>query len=190
VKVLGSFILFMATLFFIGSRMNREVVTDTIDTKVSAIRRETPLTRDMLAKGNFEDREEIQEQERVSEDDSEPAYAVVEEQAPLIESVSIADNEIEEEWHQELKNLMIRLEPEEGEAMFDAYVKEVSAHKAELAALSGEGVEMSDELLNEINRKSEARLDEILGTHSEEVNQFLGEFVDAVKQQNRAPAVD
>lgn len=188
-RILGSFVLFIASLVFIGTQMNQEVVSDTVETKLGGIKRDSLPVRLSAPERVVEDvvtlvseEDSGQEQEQVTDPASE------ENEVPIFETQAISEPDPEAEWQQELKNLLIRLEPENGEAIFEAYINESNNHKMELDALHREQAEPSDELLYELDRRSEARMEEILGPHSEEVNQYLSEYFKALKHQTRAPA--
>lgn len=93
-------------------------------------------------------------------------------------------------WHAELKDLLVRLEPEDGETLFNAYMSERENFQAELDALfqeknkGGRGVAGEfDGIISQLEKKHEEKLKELLGGHYEEVSQRQADFHAVIQGQ-------
>lgn len=124
--------------------------------------------------------------------------ATVEPKIPLIEDDQITEinlehgeeveiNDLEQGWNTELKDMLGRLEPLEGEAIHKSYLSEQENYQAELDNLLSEKQQKTtDEAINEISNlifeldtKHQMKLKEILGAHYEAVRDQYENFMDA-----------
>ncbi|MCM2351309.1 MAG: hypothetical protein NDI69_14905 [Bacteriovoracaceae bacterium] len=94
--------------------------------------------------------------------------------------------ELEEGWNNELKVVLSRLEPREGEAMHVAYMSEQESYQAELEALLNEKkqktspdatVEM-EQLIAQLDYKHQEKLKDIFGVHYETVREHYEYFME------------
>ncbi len=94
----------------------------------------------------------------------------------------------EQAWQGELKDILVRLEPEDGEVIYNAYIAENENYQSEIEALSqeknkgGRGVAGEFEsIMGQVEKKHEDRLKELLGGHYEEVQQHHQEFMESAE---------
>ncbi len=102
-----------------------------------------------------------------------------------VEEVELSD--IEEGWNNELKDMLGRLEPAEGESIHKSYVSEQESYQAELDALLNEKQQKTtdeaaleiEHLIGQLDVKHQEKLKEILGAHYEAVRDHYEDFMDA-----------
>lgn len=102
-----------------------------------------------------------------------------------VEEVELSD--IEEGWNNELKDMLGRLEPAEGEAIHKSYLSEQESYQAELDALLNEKQQKTtdeaaleiEHLIGQLDVKHQEKLKEILGAHYEAVRDHYEDFMDA-----------
>lgn len=95
----------------------------------------------------------------------------------------------EEGWNTELKQMLIRLEPADGEEMYNNYMKEQEGYQAELDSLqnekqqktSDEAISEIDQLVTQLDNRHQDRLKEILGAHYEAVRDQYQQYMDAAE---------
>ncbi len=102
-----------------------------------------------------------------------------------VEEVELSD--IEEGWNNELKDMLSRLEPAEGESIHKSYVSEQENYQAELDALLNEKQQKTtdeaalevEHLIGQLDVRHQEKLKEILGAHYEAVRDHYEDFMDA-----------
>jgi hypothetical protein len=85
--------------------------------------------------------------------------------------------DLEEGWNNELKEMLLRLEPAEGEAIHKSYLLEQESYQAELESLMNEKQQKTtpeatievDNLIDQLDEKHQTKLKELLGAHYEAV---------------------
>jgi hypothetical protein len=102
-----------------------------------------------------------------------------------VEEVELSD--IEEGWNNELKDMLGRLEPAEGESIHKSYVSEQESYQTELDALLNEKQQKTtdeaaleiEHLIGQLDAKHQEKLKDILGAHYEAVRDHYEDFMDA-----------
>ena len=94
--------------------------------------------------------------------------------------------ELEEGWNHELKEMITRLEPVEGENMHKAYLAEQESYQAEMDSLMNEGHQDTthssyeiEQLMTQLEYKHQEKLKSIFGPHYESVRDHYEYFMDA-----------
>lgn len=103
-----------------------------------------------------------------------------------IEEVSLPD--LEEGWNTELKSMLSRLEPVDGENMFNSWKSEQESYQAEMDALMSEkqqktgeeGLEI-DQMIAQLDEKHQAKLKDILGAHYEAVRDHYDQYMESAQ---------
>lgn len=102
-----------------------------------------------------------------------------------VQEVELSD--IEEGWNTELKDMLNRLEPMEGEGIHKSYLAEQESYQAELDALLNEKQQKTtddaalevEHLIGQLDSRHQEKLKEILGAHYEAVRDHYEDFMDA-----------
>lgn len=104
-----------------------------------------------------------------------------------VEEVSNPD--LDQAWNHELKDVLNRLEPAEGDNIHKAYMAEVESYKAEMDALMSEKQSQSSELgleseqmISQLDQKHEDNLKEIFGAHYDAVRDHYQEYMQGSQQ--------
>ena len=180
--------LFTGLLYTFVPKPEPVVQIDEIKSKVSAIKR-APLPKV---------EEPIQEMEGGPVAQETEAPLMAESPSPEEESTSSEDssesqsvpwNELEQGWFAELKDQLVRLDPEEGEAIYSSYMSEKEKYQTEVDAIYKERANLTqkeaalefDAIMSEIDRKHEERLKEILGRHFDEVMTRQEEYLESMQ---------
>jgi hypothetical protein len=103
----------------------------------------------------------------------------------LVEDVQLSD--LEEGWSQELKAMLLRLEPLDGADIHTAYFGQQASYQAELDSLLNEKEQKTtddavmeiDYLINHLEETHQNKIKEILGAHYEAVRDHYEDFMDA-----------
>lgn len=103
---------------------------------------------------------------------------------PNLEHVEQFDD-LEDGWNKELKEMLLRLEPIDGEEIHKNYVSEQESYQAEMESLLNEKQQKTtpeatlemDDLITQLDEKHQARLKDILGAHYEAVKDGLENFM-------------
>jgi len=98
-------------------------------------------------------------------------------------------NDLEEGWNNELKEMLGRLEPAEGENIHKAYLSEQESYQAELDALMSEKQQKTTEeasqeveqLIGQLDQKHQDKLKEIFGAHYEAVRDGYETYMDSAE---------
>lgn len=99
--------------------------------------------------------------------------------------------DLEEGWNTELKDMLLRLEPADGEEIHRNYLKEQESYQAELDALmnekqqkdSDEAIQEVDQLIMQLDAKHQERLKDILGAHYEAVRDQYQLYMDSMSEE-------
>lgn len=175
-------ILFIGIIYFMKEEV--EVATipekiDSIEVKSSAPKRieRRPLSEVVAQETIDTDAEtEVISEERATE--------IQVSESPDLEHVEQFED-LEEGWNNELKEMLMRLEPVDGEEIHKNYVSEQASYQAEMESLLSEKQQKTtpeatfevDELINQLDEKHQSRLKEILGAHYEAVKDGLETFM-------------
>lgn len=100
-------------------------------------------------------------------------------------------NDLEEGWNTELKEMLGRLEPAEGENIHKAYLSEQESYQAELDALMSEKQQKTTEeasqeveqLIGQLDQKHQEKLKEIFGAHYEAVRDGYESYMDSAEER-------
>lgn len=103
-----------------------------------------------------------------------------------VEEVELQD--VEEGWNSELKGMLSRLEPMEGEAIHNTYLQAQESYQAELNALMDEKQQKETEeealeiehLIGQLDYNHQQRLKDILGAHYEAVRDHYQYYMDSL----------
>lgn len=98
-------------------------------------------------------------------------------------------NDLEEGWNNELKEMLGRLEPAEGENIHKSYLSEQESYQAELDALMSEKQQKTTEeasqeveqLIGQLDQKHQDKLKEIFGAHYEAVRDGYETYMDSAE---------
>lgn len=99
-------------------------------------------------------------------------------------------NDLEEGWNTELKEMLGRLEPAEGENIHKSYISEQESYQAELDALMSEKQQKTTEeasqeveqLIGQLDHKHQEKLKEIFGAHYEAVRDGYESYMDRAEE--------
>lgn len=99
--------------------------------------------------------------------------------------------DLEEGWNNELKSMLGRLEPADGDDIYKSYMKEQEGYQAELDSLmnekqqktSDEAISEIDQLIAQLDSKHQDKLKEILGAHYEAVRDQYQQYMDSAEEQ-------
>lgn len=119
------------------------------------------------------------------EEEEENALAVYREtNLEEVEAVSLPD--VEESWNTELKSMLLRVEPLEGEQIFKSWQTQQESYHAEMDALLNEKQQRKendsmeiDQLIQQLEEKNQSKLKDILGAHYEAVLDHYDDFMEA-----------
>lgn len=106
-----------------------------------------------------------------------------------VEEVQWTD--LEEGWNNELKSMLGRLEPADGDEIYKTYMKEQEAYQAELDSLmnekqqktSDEAINEIDQLIGQLDSKHQEKLKDILGAHYEAVRDQYQQYMDSAEDE-------
>ncbi len=130
-----------------------------------------------------------------AEEESEPEVSSTEEDENVTEDLEhvqeVQWTELEEGWNNELKEMLSRLEPREGESMHTAYISEQESYQSELDSLLNEKQQKSsyeagreiDQLISQLEYKHQEKLKNILGAHYEAVRDHYDYFMEAPPEE-------
>lgn len=129
--------------------------------------------------------------ETVETKDEVVAEAPVAELTEESEVEEVHWTDLEEGWNNELKDMLSRLEPADGEEIHKSYLKEQESYQAELDALmnekqqktSDEAVLEIDQLIAQLDAKHQDRLRDILGAHYEAVRDQYQLYMDSMSEE-------
>lgn len=130
--------------------------------------------------------------ENTKQESSSPASDEEEVSSDLEESSEeVQWTDLDEGWNNELKAMLGRLEPEEGEDIYKNYTKQQEVYQAELESLQNEKQQKTsdeaaleiDQLILQLDSKHQERLKDILGAHYEAVRDQYQQFMDTAEEQ-------
>lgn len=189
-------ILFVTSFYYFGGDPETQEISeiDSIKLKMGAPDRvaveEVPKTERLLTVDEpvitrelaVEEGSEFPEEEY----DSEVQVNGVVSDLEHVEEVELQD--IEQGWNSELKDMLSRLEPMEGEAIHDAYLEAQESYQAELNALLDEKQQKETEtealeiehMIGQLDYNHQERLKEILGAHYEAARDHYQYYMDSL----------
>jgi hypothetical protein len=91
---------------------------------------------------------------------------------------------LEKSWQNELKDFLIRLEPERGEKLYAEYLSEKDKYRAELAELLQERDEIGTEELS-TSREYERLIENLGVKHQESIRMVFGEYFEDIKYRHQ-----
>ena len=178
-------ILFLTPLYF----LNREEVpsgeVDSLKIKVSAPdRAERILTVEKPVAGDPEEPAQVPPQSEMIQSLNPDTEVPVDTETDESEEVQISD--LEEAWSGELKQMLNRLEPLEGDAIHKAYQEEQESYQVTLESLmsdkqlksSKEAGQEMEQLINQLEVKHQEKLKSILGAHYEAVRDHYDDYLE------------
>lgn len=135
-----------------------------------------------LTSGDFPEDKPLESEPEVSEN---PEHGDLEH----VEEVQL--NDLEEGWNNELKEMLSRLEPAEGEEIHKSYLSEQESYQAELDALMNEKQQKTteeaslevDQLISQLDQRHQEKLKEIFGAHYEAVRDGYESFMDSAEPE-------
>jgi hypothetical protein len=196
-RMMSLFIVFFLALYSFLPRRQKGVTIDSIKTKLSAIQNTRPAQKQMALT-------QIQPEKKNDSNDADngPVVSSNEDESE-IQVAQAADSsvpweELQKGWENDLKDTLIRLEPEDGEVIFNSYLQEKENHQTELDGLfqdKSAGVDKTrapsevstdfDQMVGQVDQKHQERLKEILGAHYDEINKRHDEYEESIQHTNR-----
>lgn len=163
---------------------------DSIKLKMSATDRdrvERILTVDK-PKLSAEEASQVADEPSAEEPEGEVSSGVEHGDLEHVEEVQL--NDIEEGWNNELKEMLNRLEPAEGESIHKAYISEQESYQAELDALMNEKNQKTtdeaalevEQLIGQLDHKHQEKLKEIFGAHYEAVRDGYESYMETAEE--------
>ncbi len=142
------------------------------------------LQQEEIPKYSFASEESAPSQEGESDED-EGGERTPGGEVDEMEGVEWTD--LEEGWSAELKGLLNRLEPADGDEIYKTYMKEQEVYQAELDALINEKHQKTsrdaaleiDQLISQLDSKHQDRLKDILGAHYEAVRDQYQQYLES-----------
>ncbi len=189
-RILLLTILFVAPVYFLTRTPQgpERPAIDAIKLKMGAPERAAParaiVDTEIVAKEEID--APAEESNYRSPADTEVPEAAPEEEAEVPE---VATADAASGWNDELKSTLGRLEPAEGEEIYNSYVKEQEAYQAEIEALKIEKEQKTsdlaasevDQLISQLEGKHQERLKGILGPHYEAVRDQYQDYLEAAE---------
>jgi hypothetical protein len=197
-RILFLTVLFLSPLYFFSTSPDQGHEVDTIAIKASAPDRieriltvepprksVSPETTESPAFSTEADEDSTEFLSDEEGDRSPAASATLEE----VEEVQMSD--IEESWHGELKQILNRLEPADGDDIHRSYLQEQESYKVMIDGLMSEKSSMTtqeaseeiEQMIQQLDYKHQEKLKEILGPHYEAVRDSYDEFMESSSQQ-------
>lgn len=108
------------------------------------------------------------------------------EEVEQVEEVQIS--EVEENWNNELKDILNRLDPIQGDEIHSSYIQEQESYKAMMQSLvsekeqktSEEALSEIDNLISQLEDKYQEKIRSILGPHYDAVNELHDEYLQSL----------
>lgn len=173
-------ILFVGSYYFLTKEESKQLPQiDSIKLKMSATDRDRVERILTVDKPKLSPEEaqgtQLSEEPEIDKPNEQAIDDVVRGDLEHVEEVEL--NDIEEGWNTELKDMLSRLEPAEGENIHKSYLSEQESYQAELDALMSEKQQKTTEeaaleveqLIGQLDQKHQERLKEIFGAHYEAV---------------------
>jgi RNA processing factor Prp31 len=189
-RMMSLFIIFLVALYNFIPREPSERSIDSVKIKLSAQKKPEVVRKTVIEKIETA-KEEV---ETVSvEDQSDADFSAPEEEAVATAEENVPWDEIQKGWEAEVKEALIRLEPEDGETIYNSYLAEKENHQAEIDALFADNRSMEksrtpsvvptevDEVMTQLDQKHEERLKEILGSHFDEISKKHQEYQESIQ---------
>lgn len=185
-RILLLTILFIGGLSYIfprGERAPSSARIDSVKLKLGAPERTPPGPEVLEKKTELPVKEELPPP-TYTEDEGELSATSNENEGEGPEQ-SIQWSELEEGWNSELKTVLLKLEPREGELIHSTYLAEKEAYQTELQALLNEKQQTEspsesgelDQLMSQLDYNHQEKLKEIFGVHYESIRDYYDEFM-------------
>lgn len=183
--------LFIAPLYYYQTREETPVPEiDSIRVKVSAPDRVERLLTVEKPVLNPEEQSNLAvdgEREPATEEDQIEEAASESNDLEHVEEVQWTD--LEQGWNDELKQMLSRLEPADGEEIHKTYMDEQQSYQAQLDALLNEKQQKTsdeasmeiDQLIQQLDEKHQNRLKEVLGAHYEAVRDHYEDYMNSAQ---------
>lgn len=195
-RILLLTILFVSSFYYLSAGdKTKSPQIDSVKLKMGAPERaeERILTVEKVEKAPPAPSEASSSSEAAEESESETSSAQEDETVTedLEHVQEVQWTELEEGWNNELKEMLGRLEPREGESMHTAYLSEQESYQAELDSLLNEKQQKSsyeagreiDQLISQLEYKHQEKLKSILGAHYEAVRDHYEYFMEAPPEE-------
>ncbi len=189
--MMSLFILFFVAFYYFYPQKQTGQSIDSVKLKLSAHRKP-----EIVRKTVIEQKETAKEAEVETtsvEEQIDAQYASADDEALTGEEQSVAWDEVQKGWETEVKEALIRLEPEDGETIYNAYLAEKENHQAEVDALFADNRQTEknrmpsvvpvevDEVMTQLDSKHEDRLKEIFGSHFDEISKKHQEYQESIQ---------
>lgn len=184
-RILVLSIIALVSLYTFFPRKLASNQIDEVKMKLSAPNREQKFVQKIVAPLESDEDLEVTES-----DESEPEST--EESSASVSSAATEEDEGEEPveplvgdhekgWQDELSQVVVELEPEHGEEMFNAYVSERNAYQSSLDELIRGNQKNQDLefLIGELENKHEEQVQEIFGSHYEAIKEHHSKFLES-----------
>jgi hypothetical protein len=178
-------ILFLTPLYLLNRGEVPTAEVDSLKIKVSAPdRAERILTVEKPVAVDPEEPAQVPPQSEMIQSANSESESEADTETDESEEVQISD--LEEAWSGELKQMLNRLEPVEGDAIHKAYQMEQESYQVTLESLMSEkqlktskeaGQEM-EQLINQLEVKHQEKLKSILGAHYEAVRDHYDDYLE------------
>lgn len=169
------FVLFLGLFYYFRDEEVVRPDIDSIKVKMSAQKRMPTEVKLAVVKIPKEIIEETPPAAIPEEDEEQFVSSTEEEQLEHIEEIPW--DEIKTGWKDNLKDFLLELDPDQGEAIYNAYLEENDNFEKEIENLTKNGSENGinkqdlDNLLGQIDARHEDKLKEILGPHYYQVTE-------------------
>lgn len=184
-------LILMSSFYYLNRSQSPEAPSiDSIKVKISAPDRvERILTVEDPVIVSAEEAQMLQEtEEEVPEQGAEEVSNVVSD-LEHVEDVQI--NDLEEGWSNELKEMLSRLEPMEGETIHTSYLQELESYQTELNVLldekhqkeNPEEAQEIEYMIGQLDLRHQERLRDIFGAHYEAVRDHYEYFMETASGQ-------
>jgi hypothetical protein len=131
------------------------------------------------------------EEENPSEEEQEEEGAERSPGGDIDQVEEVEWTDLEEGWNTELKSMLNRLEPADGDDIYKTYMKEQESYQTEIDALMNERHQKTsrdaaleiDQLIAQLDSKHQDRLKEILGAHYEAVRDQYQQYMESQPEE-------
>jgi hypothetical protein len=197
-RIFALTILFISGLYYFGTQESEETPQiDAIKTKMSAPERQeapvrvvTPVRVKKVEPEVAKPAEERFEPEYPDEELRAPAFSDIHHDSDTEDAPEVSVGNLEEGWNTELKSMLSRLEPLDGENIHQSYMQAQENYQSEMMALMEEKQQKTtkeemlemDYIMSEVDVKHQEKLKEIFGAHYEAVRDHYDYFMETIQQ--------
>lgn len=186
-RIVALSIIIFASLYAFLPGKKEGVEIDDIKVKLSApSRQEKSLVRPQPmvapASGPVEETGQVEADEESSGEGSDSDIGATPSEDDQVTHVDeSAESDQEKHWQDELSQVLVNLEPEFGEEIFNSYVNERNGFQGSLEELirSNQKNQDLDELIGELESRHEEKVKEIFGRHYEEIKAHETKFLES-----------